>query len=391
MRVSSNTKRYGWLLLIVIAHTIVISSGVFGSETARLRVIIEDIQPDPIEPGHEMTIRVRVFNDGNSVSPPLQVTEQLDSALIITGQSSSFESIGTLCAGCSITNTYYVSVSQNASTGIYPIRFELTQQGSSSVLSAIRQIRVIGSPDVLVQVKSEHIDQMIRPGQAIELPLTISNVGTGTAHRIRITPDSDVFTEVGSNTVFIERLSTTRSMDVHLTLVTAPDVTPGTYSVPIVSYFRDMQGHEFTVTNFVGIQIGHAAELSVQNLRSRQTERLQVGNHFQLQSRIENVGQGDAYDVTVYLDTPLRGTTKIHLGRVRGGTDRPAVFDLYANRLGTIPHTMRITYHDDFGSYEVVYDFSFPIYVNAVFIGLMAIIIISAIGVSIVIIRRRRS
>ena len=83
-----------------------------------------------------------------------------------------------------------------------------------------------------------------------------------------------------------------------------------------------------------------------------------------LKGRIENVGEGNARDVRILLDSELEGNKIAYLGKIERDDDEPTIFTLKANKGGEIINKIKLTYKDDFGEHEFIEEFPLKIYQN---------------------------
>ncbi|MEN6341369.1 MAG: S-layer protein, partial [Methanospirillum sp.] len=116
-------------------------------------------------------------------------------------------------------------------------------------------------------------------------------------------------------------------------------------------------------------------------LASLTTDPVQVeaGQAFTLLARLENTGTDDAKSVRVRIDLPFSGNNESFIGTVEPGNDAPAVFNLVADRTGSLAYTLSATYNDDEGTHTVTEPLTLEVAANngsMVTIAAVAIVVV---------------
>jgi len=121
------------------------------------KIVVDEITPLPVEPGEDMTIKVRVENIGDSAAEDIEIERIYDFPFRLEYDLQEEIKIGSLPTGTSRELTFYVSVSPKAKTGVYPLTFKMNE--GISFKEEVILINVVGVPDIIFNVNS--IDENI--------------------------------------------------------------------------------------------------------------------------------------------------------------------------------------------------------------------------------------
>ena len=113
------------VLLAIIAMFTNISFASLNTDVSNLRIVAEQVTPEPVEPGQDVMVKARVYNYGDSIAQDVNVKLNAHYPFYLKTQSSNFADYDNICIYCSKDNTYYLTVDANAVSGIYPIEFEI--------------------------------------------------------------------------------------------------------------------------------------------------------------------------------------------------------------------------------------------------------------------------
>jgi len=324
-------------------------------DTPALRVVAEEINPEPVEPGQDVTVKIRLTNEGGESAEEVSMKLNAGYPFFIKTESSSFENKRDLCIGCSIENTYYLVVDANAKSGLYPLDFEIYRDNITIKPSDTINIKVVGKPDVLLE--SRQMNANISSGDKFNINFDARNIGTGIARKIKIKPQSDNILMLGSNINLINEIKPEEAVSFNLEFIVKESLAPDTYKFPIKLEYVDEQGSSYDASFDVGVNVLDRADISFQSIKiTPKTPTL--ADEIHLEGIIENTGTGNADKVTVELISPRGKTYKAFAGQLKADDDSPFYFDAKPESVGMQTATLRVSYYDDFGfhSYETTLD-----------------------------------
>lgn len=336
------------VLLCVMAVS-VSAQGLVGS-SASISASAESISPHPVEPGQDFTLQLRLYNDGGVFATGLTVTCVKSDIFSLTGKESSFDMAFTLCGGCTSDNIYYFTVSPDAQSGDYPIIFKIDD--GSAIRSETITIQVVGKPDVIFD--AELLDESIMPDSSFTARLTIRNVGTGVAKKIKLVPQTTGFVMENSNMLFIDELRPGESVVREVVFMVSGDASAGPQKLVLDMDYKDEQSTDYSDEQSLGVRLLNRVDLNIAAV-TVEPQPIEKGKKAVVTVRVENLGEGKAEDIQVSLQNEgFEGQSKAYIGKLDEGEDAPAVFTLLPSKSGTHHFQVKVTYKDDAGSHELV-------------------------------------
>ena len=347
------------VILVVLAITAMLTNISFASlntDASNLRIVAEQVSPEPVEPGQDVTVKARIYNYGDEIAKDVNVKLNAQYPFYLKVQSSNFADYDNICIYCSKDNTYYLTVDANAVSGIYPIEFEINENKGTTKKTQEINILVIGIPDIVFEADS--IKKTIMPNEKFTAQLTFKNIGTGIARNIKIIPQSTDFIKLGSGLDVIEEINPKEEKTINISFDVTETLVPNTYNIPFMISFSDERSNKYNLSQNFGIKVVHGAELGLQNLKITPQNNINEGDEIEIQIRIENTGSGNAENVKVVLDSIMEGNKVAYMGRIEKNDDEPTIFSMNAVSAGNIKNILKITYRDDFGEHELIEEFS---------------------------------
>ncbi len=342
-------------LLLIIINLVnicgVSASGEYSTDSPSLRIVAEEVSPEPVEPGQDLTVKIRLTNEGGETAREVSLKLKENFPFFIKTESKNLEMKRTLCIGCSIDNTYYLIVDANAKSGIYPLDFEIYGDGIIIHPSDVIDIKIVGKPDLILN--TEVIEANVSSGDKFEMKFDVRNIGTGIARNIKITPQSDNVLMLGSNINLINKINPNETASFKSEFIVKDSLIPDTYKFPVNLEYVDEQGNSYETSFDIGINILDRADISFQSIKINPS-RPTVVDEVHMEGIIENTGTGDANKVTIELITSEGKTYKAFIGQLKADDDAPFYFDVKPESAGMQNAILRVLYSDDFGfhSYE---------------------------------------
>lgn len=377
-----STQKIIFSLLVVVLSLITISSvsAITYTQSANLMVFAEEISPEPVQPGQDVTVRISLLNAGGDTAENVFLKLNTNYPFFVKTQSNNFDNNISVCGGCSMDNTYYLVVDANAKSGLYPLDFEIYSDDIILKPANTIDIKVVGKPDIILDTRI--IESNVSSGDKFTINFDAKNIGTGIARNIKITPQSDNILMLGSNINLINEINPDKTVSFNSEFIVKESLEPDTYKFPIKLEYIDEQGTSYETSFDIGVNILDRADLSFQSIKITPINpTLVVEIH--MAGIVENTGTGDADKVTVELITEEGKSYKSFIGQLKADDDSPFYFDTKPESIGMQTATLRISYYDDFGFHT--YDTSIENEVrkptnNLITIIIIVLIVFSGIG-----------
>ncbi|MEK6888075.1 MAG: hypothetical protein AABX14_03965, partial [Candidatus Aenigmatarchaeota archaeon] len=171
------------LLLVVLLLGMMLILPAVNAEA--VKVVINDVTPQPVEPGNDLTLRVTYSNVDKDFIRNVSSFIDLRYPFSLKTSTESYENGLELCAYCSRTNTFFIHVDSATKSGTYPIFIRTRELDSESV----RTINVIvqGKPNLVLSS-----DRVLNatPATLFNLVVNVMNIGTGIAGQIKVASKS---------------------------------------------------------------------------------------------------------------------------------------------------------------------------------------------------------
>ncbi|MBN2367931.1 COG1361 S-layer family protein [Candidatus Woesearchaeota archaeon] len=331
-----------------------------GLESTYLKIVAEEITPEPVEPGQDITVKVRLHNYGDKLAEDVDVQLKAEYPFHLKSESEDFTGLDNMCSGCSRESTYYLTVDGDAVSGVYKLEFEISEDDGASKKTQEISVNVVGKPDIIFETEGSF--DMIKPGEEFTAKLDFVNTGTGIARNVKIIPSSSNFIKLGSGLIIVEEIRPGGKEELEIDFNVADSVTPNSYNIPILITYIDEQGNSYNMSENLGVKVINEASLSIQNLKI-QPSYPGLDDTVEFQIRVENVGEGDAENVKVKLGSEgFEGTMLSYLGKIESDDDQPAIFLLKPRKKGDNPVSIEISYDDDTGSHVLNDNFSVSVH-----------------------------
>lgn len=333
------------LLALLLIPGVQSQRTVESMQLAGVEVRLDSVEPEPVEPGERLSVRVRAINT-RGVPQKATIDLQADWPFQLVYVSQQVEDIE-ICPGCSQHATFHFIVDPAAPSGEYPINLVATM--GAAEYKEVVDIRVLGTPQLIFQ-SSQHDDLV--PNSKFRLHLAMKNMGTGRAHTIQAkATTSDYFAVSGSSAKEIKNLKPEEETETYFDFLVDENTPSGVYVIPIEIHYRDEEGTEHIRTLDVGVRVIDKAEINLQSIKfvGKDGELVRKGQPFSLIVRVENVGYGDADFTQLKLECPLQGSLTAFVGNLEADEDAPASFEVRAEKAGHYKCPIVIRYQDDLG------------------------------------------
>jgi hypothetical protein len=354
-----------------------------------LGIAVSQINPQPVEPGNDLTLQISYTNFGNTPILGAQATIDLRSPFSLKASTENYESGVDICSFCSRTNTYFIHTDPAAKSGNYPIFIRLNSAQAQSVQTIY--VSVIGRPNIIVS--STPINNATASSDFL-MELRLTNIGSGTAKQIKITSKSTDFIALGGSVQSIESLPAGAVSQADFDMSPGLNLKAGSYNIPFEINFKDELGNSYNITQSVGIQIINVANIDIEDFKISPVSGggLPTANSpITLVVRLQNIGRGDANSIQSQIScgNKTSSSSSAFLGQLKSDEDAPAVFNLVIPSGGRNACILTTNYEDDTGRHTITNNLELNLFAPE-FPVISLVIVIIIIGVLAYFFRKRR-
>jgi len=357
----------GKYMLIALVALLVLPA----AHAQAIRVIVNGVQPQPVEPGNDITLGVTYGNFNNDYIQKLSAQVDLKYPFSLKSSTESFDNGFELCGFCSRTNSYFIRVDPSAKSGIYPIFIRLSGNGSDTAKTV--NVSVMGKPNIVLAT-----DAVVNatPSNHFIMKLNVSNIGTGAANELKITSKSSEFISLGSSVAVISSMSPGNASMAVFDMSPDDQLKAGSYNIPFDIEFKDETGIKYNISQNIGVRVVNDALLNIESIKVSSGSGAPVaGQPFTAIVRLENVGHGNADAIEAQISCNGQ-SSKSFLGQLKRDEDAPAVFDLTLPSGGAHECLFVANYTDDTGSKSISRKFDITLKNPDFPLGIAALVVI---------------
>ncbi len=338
------------LLLIMLALMITLVS-----VNAELNIDLEDVNPNPVEPGEKFFVDFMVYNMGNAgvyevklfVEDPFYLEHGSLQTLEISGNDN--EEV-----------TFRVDVEDDASELASEIRFAYRLEGTDDWITEDFLIDI--DNEVSLQIISVSSDpQVLKKGEKAELKIILENDGDTDLEDIKVELDLFGLPLAPYTSVSYKEFGSLDARDleeVSISIVALDEASSGYYKIPIRIEYEDENGKDYQKTSFISVRVGALPEIDI----IPETNYLICGQKNLVDLKIINKGMGDAefLEVDLYEDITynLITTNKLYIGQVDSDDYETLTYEIFVGE-ENVDLKLYVMYEDD-SSVEYKNLFSVP-------------------------------
>ena len=341
-----------------------------------VKVVINDVTPQPVEPGNDLTLRVTYSNVDKDFIKNISSYIDLRYPFSLKTSTESYENGLELCAYCSRTNTFFIHVDSAAKSGTYPIFIRTRELDSESVRTVSATIR--GKPNFVL---SSEVLSNITPGDIFNMNLQLRNIGTGIGNQVKVVSKSSDFISLGSSVIIVETLEPGNNTFVTFMMSPNDDLKADAYNLPFEISYNDESGVAYNTTQNIGTRIVNEGLLNIESIKvTSATGKPVAGQPVTIIVRLENIGHGNAN----YIESEIScdgQTINAFLGQLKKDEDAPAVFEITLPSGGIYHCSLVTNYTDDLGRHTITNNFDITLgraEIPAAYIAVIIIIIAGA-------------
>lgn len=383
----------GLLVLMSIATAPVCYAAHIGGSNADLKITVNELTPQPAEPGQDLVLSVIIDNRGAGAAEHVTLTIIPDSSITLKNENSRVIYPGTIIGYAARVETYTFHIDPGAVSGNYEIELGIRwiDNGQRREQNVTVPVVVRGVPQLVIS-EITIVPESIGPDDMFDMSFLVSNEGTGTASAAQVTAvlNNLPFVPVDADTKIIKKLGSDESVQLSYRILVDTKAGISSYAIPIQIGYRDENGKNMTVQNSVGVNVVGDSDLCIASVRTSPQNPV-AGDVVTLMFKIENSGNGDARSVKVTIDIPFEGTKTAFLGRVEADDDAPCMFTFRATEVGNIAYRAIIEYEDRLGANTTTEELS--LYVSPNNNGSILIIVVATVillGTGTLYVRRKR-
>ncbi|MBI4895401.1 MAG: hypothetical protein HY831_02810 [Candidatus Aenigmarchaeota archaeon] len=371
-------------IAIIFAALIIFSSLAFAASLPT--ILVDKVDPQPAEPGKDITIDITLFNKETRETGDFSVTFETSYPIILKSSTEDLTKVN-LCGGCSKKNKYFLTIDSSAVSGTYPVYIKALSGGSE--ISQRVDITVKGIPNIIFSADSLGLNN-ITPNTQFFVDLNLTNIGSGSARQIKIQPESINFVTLGGSIQTIDTLGPSKSKIASFNFLPSSSLDANSYTIPIKISYLDDQGNSINTSQNLGVKVVNKGQLSIKTIKvvsDTGSTIISKDQPFTIIIRLENVGKGTANSITANLECPFTEKKKSFLGQLKKDEDAPVVFNIVSNKDGDFQCGLNVSYEDDTGSYQLTEKFDVNVQ-SPGYLGMIFVLLI-IIPVALVIFRKR--
>jgi hypothetical protein len=238
-----------------------------------IQISLVNQDPDPVQPGKNVDVRLRVENRGSIVANDFEIQVLPDYPFSTPAGEDSIKQLGSIWRVQQDIDTAIVKftlhVDDNAATGTNLLRVRYRVSGGAWVEPDVAYEITIKRTNTIVDINSITITpQIIAPGQTAQVKLVLENTVNQLVQNVQLKLDLSgttlPFVPIGStNEITIYELKPNEQKEFTFTLIAKPDASSDVYKIPLILTYSDIDGTVYTKTNIFGLTIGGKPELDV--------------------------------------------------------------------------------------------------------------------------------
>ncbi len=317
---------------------------------AELEIVLDQLSPQPVEPGKDLTLSVRLDNQFSDIEN-VRLEILPDSPIKLKNENDRIIDEGRMIKYGAVAETYLLHVDPLAASGAYEIEFRARWFSNDMFRETNKTFKVMvrGAPQLMIS--NITIDpERISPKDKFDITFSVSNDGTGTAREAQVSAVTSglPFVSVDADTKIIKRLDPGESIQLSYAIQVKDKTEISSYSIPVEMDYKNENGENISSKSFAGIRVLGKAGLAISDITIEPQNPVE-GDLVTVNMRVENSGTGEAKSAKVSLDAPFKGTRTAFLGKIKPDDDAPGVFTFYAEKGGDIPYSAIIEFEDDLG------------------------------------------
>ncbi len=194
-------------VLTIVAALALIS--MIAPANAELGIVLDQLSPQPVEPGQDLTMSVRLENEYSDIDN-VGIEILPDSPIKLKNENDRIIYEGSVIKYGAVAETYLLHVDPLATSGSYDIEFRAHWLSNNMFRETNKTFKVMvrGAPQLMVSNITINPERII-PKDKFNITFSVSNDGTGTAREVQVSAVTSglPFVSVDADTKIIKRLN----------------------------------------------------------------------------------------------------------------------------------------------------------------------------------------
>lgn len=325
------------------------------------------------------TIQFDLFNLGESEAKNIKVSAVGMGEGAVVPKSSSIKDFKSLKPGESKHLSFIFAGTAAAKSQNYPVEFTVEYDNGGSTPTSFKQYAGVNITNPLAVDGKDGKDSktskpkiivsdykcnplIVMAGKEFDLNLTLKNTHKEKAvNNIKMfltlseetASDSvktgNIFTPVdSSNTFYFDSIPSKGTVQKALRLFVVPDAQPKTYTLTVNFEYEDAAGNEYTAKELLGINVKQITQLEIDDFAIPET--VEMGMPVSVSFGYFNTGKVTLNNLMIRIEGDVETANKsTYIGNLESGTSDYYEAEFTANKLGSEPVTIVITYDDPGG------------------------------------------
>ena len=157
-------------------------------------------------------------------------------------------------------------------------------------------------------------------GEDFKLAITLRNTASRKVRNLKLTVTSaegEFIPVNGAGTEYISEMAAAEELEIAFDMTAISGLSEKSYKLTIKSEYEDMSGYSYTVEDHIYIPITLEQRISVTDIMSDPSVKL--GDDIEITGRINNIGEGTLYNVTVKVEGENVDTQTSYVGNIESG------------------------------------------------------------------------
>jgi hypothetical protein len=203
-----NTRKFAMKPLLMTMVAIFALIFMIVPANAQLEIVLDQLSPQPIEPGQDLTLSARLENENSDIEN-VRIEIVPDSPITIKNGDRRIIYEGNIIKYGAVIETYLLHVDPLAASGTYEIEFRSRWSINDMASETNKTFKVLvrGAPQLMISNLTVNPER-ISPKEKFDLTLRVSNEGTGMAREVQVSADMSglPFVSLDADTKIIKRL-----------------------------------------------------------------------------------------------------------------------------------------------------------------------------------------
>ncbi|MBD3319206.1 hypothetical protein GF342_04830 [Candidatus Woesearchaeota archaeon] len=339
-------------LLIILGCTAVVAQ--YNSPNIRVTMLNQD--PDPVQPGDVVEVRLKIENLGQETTEEV-IVELLPSYPFSVYSGSAKQNIGKMqgaqTGADAVIIDYKVKVDEDAVEGDTELELRVRWSDNAYQTFTDNQIMIdVQTYDAVLAIDQVTIeDEQIAPGHVGSLTLMLKNFADGLLKDIEVTLNLNStpfspFRSTAQKRVF--QIKSDYQIPLEFELIAKPDAEAGVYNIPVTIRYTDDLGVVYTKSDLLSMVVGQTPELSAYVKEStvvsggkKGTVTLELANSGSTNVKFLQLTLLPSEDYEI-----LSSTNTIYIGDIDSDDIETQDFDLFIKSVGELLLPVQVKYKD---------------------------------------------